>query len=124
MILVKEVDFLYFIRKTFIVRIFLFVNVSHQAENVIKSHAEAAEETQQLEQRASEAGSTALALAAEIAQLRDDIDLLKHEKSQLTETVADINNIITAKDAEFHDVLHKIKAASARFGFYAKVFFF
>jgi len=102
----------------------MFVNVSHQAENVIESHAEAAEETQQLEQRASEAGLTALALAAEIAQLRDDIDLLKHEKSQLTETVADINNIITAKDAEFHDVLHKIKAASARFGFYAKVFFF
>ena len=95
----------------------MFVNVSHQAENVAKSRSEAAEETRQLEQRASEAGSAALALVAEIAQLRDELDLLKHEKSHLIETVADIDDIIIAKDAEFHSVLGKIEAASTRFGF-------
>jgi len=84
---------------------------------VVKSRAEAMEETKQLEERASEAESAALALAAEIAQLRDELALLQREKSHLTETVADINEIITAKDAEFHDVLGKIEAASARFGF-------
>ena len=81
-----------------------------------KSRDEAAEETLQLEQRASEAGSKALVLAAEIARLRDELELLHTEKTQLTETVADVNDILTAKDAEFHDVLHRIEAASARLG--------
>lgn len=85
-------------------------------ENVSKSREKAAEETQQLEQQASEAGSTALALAAEITQLRDELELLQSEKTQLMETIADINDIITTKDAEFHDVLNRIEAASARLG--------
>jgi len=81
---------------------------------VIKSRDKAAEETLQLEHRASEAGSTALALAAEISQLHDELALLQSEKTHLTETVAEISEIITAKDAEFHDVLSKIETASAR----------
>lgn len=72
----------------------------------------------QLERRASEAGSTALALVAEIAQLRDELELLRSEKTHLTETVADINEIITAKDAEFHDVLSRTEAVSARSGIF------
>jgi len=83
----------------------------------VKSRAAAVKETRQLEERASEAGSAALSLAAETAQLRDEIDLLKSDKSQLTETVADINKIITAKDAEFNNVLGRIEAATARCGF-------
>lgn len=70
----------------------------------------------QLEHRASEAGSTALALAAEIAQLSDELELLRNEKTYLTETAADISEIITAKDTEFRDVLSSIDAASARLG--------
>jgi len=83
---------------------------------VTKSRERAAEETLQLEQRASEAGSTALALASEIAQLRDELELLRKEKTRLTETVADISEIITAKDAEFRDVMSRIEAASERLG--------
>ena len=94
----------------------MFINVLLQAENVSKSREDAAEETLQLEQRASEAGSTALALAAEIAQLRDELGLLCNEKTQLSETVTDISKIITAKDAEFHDMLNRIEAASTRLG--------
>jgi len=94
----------------------LFINVLLQAENVSKSREEAAEETLQLEQRASEAGSTALAFAAEIAQLRDELEFLRNEKTQLSETVADVREIITAKDAEFHDMLSRIEAASTRLG--------
>jgi len=56
----------------------------------------------------------ALALAAEISQLRNELELLQNEKTQLTETVAAVNEIITAKDAEFHDVCSRIEAASMR----------
>jgi len=81
---------------------------------VTKSRERAAKETLQLEQRASEAGSMALALASEIAQLRDELQLLHNEKTHLTETVADINEVISAKDAEFHDVMSRIEAAYER----------
>lgn len=77
-----------------------------------------AEETLQLEQRANEAGSMALDLAAEISQLRDEVESLQNEKFQLTETVANVADIIAAKDVEFHEVLDKIEAASARFAFF------
>jgi len=33
------------------------------------------------------------------------------------QTVADINQVIAAKDAEFRDVLNNIESASARFSF-------
>ena len=72
----------------------------------------------QLEQRASEAGSTALDLAAEISQLRDEVESLQNEKFQLTETVANVADIIAAKDVEFREVLDRIEAASARFAFF------
>jgi len=72
----------------------------------------------QLEQRASEAGSTALDLAAEISQLRDEVELLQNEKFQLMETVANVADIIAAKDVEFREVLDRIEAASARFAFF------
>jgi len=94
----------------------VLVRVLFQTENVIKSREKAAEETLQLEQRSSEAGSTALALAAEVAKVRDELGLLQSEKAHLAETAADISEIIAVKDAEFRDVLSKIEAASARLG--------
>jgi len=93
-----------------------------QVQKVMKSREEAAEEIRQLERHADEAGSTALALAAEIAQLRDDVDLLQDKKQRLSETVTDISDVITAKDAEFHDLLTRIAEASTRFGFYALIY--
>ena len=96
----------------------VIVNVSHQVENVGKRREQVAEETLQLEQRASEAGSTALDLAAEISQLRDEVELLQNEKFQLMETVANVADIIAAKDVEFREVLDRIEAASARFAFF------
>jgi len=80
----------------------------------MRSRDGAAEETSQLEQKASAAGSTAVTLAAEAARLRDEVNLLHSEKAQLLQTAADIGDIITAKDAEFRDLLGKIEAAAAR----------
>ena len=72
-------------------------------------------ETVDLEQRASAAGTTNLAMAAEFAQLQDDIDALRHEKLQLNQTVVEINEVITAKDAEFRELLDKLNSATERY---------
>jgi predicted nucleic acid-binding Zn-ribbon protein len=73
-----------------------------------------AREIADLEERASVAGTQSLALAAEIARLQDEVDTLRDEKLQLTQTLAEIGDVITAKDGEFREVLANLNAATEK----------
>jgi len=76
-----------------------------------------AEDTRELERQASEAGTTALSLAAEIAELRSELDSMLNRKAQLGKVMSDIGAVIATKDAEFQVITGKIQQANGRFVF-------
>lgn len=53
-------------------------------------------------------------MAAEIARLQDDVDTLRNEKLQMTQTLAEIGDVIAAKDGEFREVLGNLNAATEK----------